>query len=139
MLSQDSSSSAGSSVPAPTVPLQSWVPTPIANYTVLAPLAGSGAQADLYIAAGEDHQRYALKLYRGFTGPSALVAQALADLPSSRLSIPIDRGEWEGRALEVTEYFPQGNLAEFIKKNGALDREQRLRLLIQVTAPRIRE
>jgi serine/threonine protein kinase len=57
------------------------------------------------------------------------VAQALARLQSGRLSIPVFRDEWQGRALEVTEYFPQGNLAEYIKKNGALDKEQALNLL----------
>jgi serine/threonine protein kinase len=132
-LSQNSRGSGGSDVLAPAAQLHPGISPAIEGYTILATLPEAGAQADLYLAEGEDKKRYALKLYRSFTRPSRAVAQLLAGLPGSRLSIPLYQGEWEGRALEVNHYFPGGNLAGFIKKNGPLDKEQALRLLSQVT------
>lgn len=133
MLSQNSRGSGGSDVLAPAAQLHPGVSAAIEGYTILATLPEPGAQADLYLAEGEDKQRYALKLYRRFTRPSAAVAQLLSGLPGSRLSIPLYQGEWVGRAFEVSQYFPGGNLGGFIKKNGPLGTEQALRLLSQVT------
>jgi serine/threonine protein kinase len=133
MLSQNSRGSGGSDVLAPAAQPHRGVFTAIEGYTILATLPEAGAQADIYLAEGEDKQCYALKLYRSFTRPSTAVAQLLAGLPGSRLSIPLYQGEWEGRAFEVNHYFPGGNLAGFIKKNGPLGKEQALRLLSQVT------
>ncbi len=133
MLSQNSRGSGGSDVLAPAAQLHPGISPAIEGYTILATLPEAGAQADIYLAEGEDKQRYALKLYRSFTRPSRAVAGLLAGLPGSRLSIPLYQGEWEGRALEVNPYFPGGNLAGFIKKNGPLGKEQALRLLSQVT------
>jgi serine/threonine protein kinase len=92
-----------------------------------------GAQADLYVAEGEDNQRYALKIYRGLTAPSAVTAQALAGLLGGRLLIPVRRSEWQGRAVEITRYCPEGNLAELIKQTGPLNKEKAVRLVSQVT------
>ena len=133
MLSQNSGGSGGSDVLAPAAQLHPGVSTAIEGYTILATLPEAGAQADLYLAEREDKQRYALKLYRSFTRPSTAVAQLLSGLPGSRLSIPSYEGEWGGRAFEVSQYFPGGNLGGFIKKNGPLGAEQALRLLSQVT------
>jgi serine/threonine protein kinase len=47
--------------------------------------------------------------------------------------VPLFQGEWQGRAAEVTQFFPLGNLADLIKRNGPLDKEQALRLVRQVT------
>jgi hypothetical protein len=49
------------------------------------------------------------------------------------LLVPLDQGEWEGRAMEVMPYLPQGSLADLIKQNGPLSKEQALRLVDQVT------
>jgi serine/threonine protein kinase len=133
MLSQNSRGSGGSDVLAPAARLHPGVSAAIEGFTILATLPEAGAQADLYLAEGEDKQRYALKLYRSFTRPSTAVAQLVSGLPGSRLSIPLYQGEWEGRAFEVSHYFPGGNLAGFIKKNGPLGTEQALRLLSQMT------
>jgi serine/threonine protein kinase len=133
MLCQNSRGSGGSEVLPPATQPHPGVSTAIEGYTILATLPEAGAQADIYLAEGEDKQCYALKLYRSFTRPSTAVAQLLAGLPGSRLSIPLYQGEWEGRAFEINHYFPGGNLARFIKKNGPLGKEQALRLLSQVT------
>ena len=105
----------------------------IAGYTILSPLPDPGAQADVYIARDQNNQAYAVKLYRGLITPSAATARALAELSRHRLLVPIFKGEWEGRIVEVTQLFPQGNLADLIKRNGPLDKEQALRLVRQVT------
>ncbi|MBV8099298.1 MAG: serine/threonine protein kinase [Verrucomicrobia bacterium] len=133
MLSQTSAGSVGNDVSAPAT--QPSVPgsATIAGYTILSPIPHPGAQADVYVARDHDNQRYAVKLYRALTTPSAAAARALAQLSSRRLLVPLFRGEWQGRAVEVTQLFPLGNLADFIKRNGPLDKEQALRLVRQVT------
>ena len=133
MLSETSPGSGGNDAVASTVHPHSPCSATIAGYKILSPFPEPGAQADLYIAQGDANQRYAVKLYRGLTAPSAATARALAELSSHRLLIPLFRGEWEGRIMEVTQFFPHGNLAGFIKRNGPLDKEQVLRLVRQVT------
>lgn len=133
MLSQTSPGSGGNDAFAPaTLPSRSSSAT-VAGYKILSPLPEPGAQADVYVGEDNDKQRYAVKLYRGLTTPSPATVRALAELSSRRLLVPRFQGEWEGRAVEVTEFFPLGNLADFIKRNGPLDKEQALRLLRQVT------
>ena len=73
-----------------------------------------------------------VKIYRGLTTPSAATARALAQLSSGRLLVPLFQGEWQGRAVEVTQLFPLGNLADFIKRKGPLGKEQALLLVRQV-------
>jgi primosomal replication protein N'' len=133
MLSQTSAGSAGNDASAPAT--QPYAPgsATIAGYTILSPIPEPGAQADVYVARGHDNQRYAVKIYRALTTPSAATARALAQLSSRRLLVPLFQGEWQGRALEITQWFPLGNLADFIKRNGPLDKEQALRLVRQVT------
>jgi len=133
MLSQTSTGSAGNDASAPV--MQPSVPgsASIAGYTILSPIPQPGAQADVYLSRDDDNQRYAVKLYRGLTAPSAATARALAQLSSRRLLVPLFQGEWQGRPVEVTQWFPLGNLADFIKRNGPLDKEQALRLVRQVT------
>ena len=133
MLSETSPGSGGNDAVASTVHPHSPCSATIAGYKILSPFPEPGAQADLYIAQGDANQRYAVKLYRGLTTPSAATARALAELSSHRLLIPLFRGEWEGRIMEVTRFFTHGNLAGFIKRNGPLDKEQVLRLVRQVT------
>jgi eukaryotic-like serine/threonine-protein kinase len=115
--------------------MQPSVPDPaiIAGYTILSAVPQPGAQADVYVSRDDNNQRYAVKLYRGLTAPSAATAQALAQLSGRRLLLPLFQGEWKGRPVEVTQWFPLGNLADFIKRNGPLNKEQALRLLGQVT------
>jgi serine/threonine protein kinase len=133
MLSQTSTGSVGNDASAPVT--QPSVPgsATIAGYTILSPVSQPGAQADVYVARDDDNQLYAVKLYRGLTTPSAATAQALAQLSARRLLVPLFQGEWQGRPVEVTQWFPPGNLADFIKRNGPLDKQQALRLVRQVT------
>jgi serine/threonine protein kinase len=133
MLSETSRGSVGNDASAPAN--QSYFPgsSTIAGYTILSPIPQPGAQADVYVARDDDNQRYAVKLYRGLTTPSAAAARALAQLSSHRLLVPLFQGQWQGRVVEITRLFPQGNLADFIKRNGPLNKEQALRLVRQVT------
>ena len=133
MLSETSRGSVGNDASAPAN--QPYFPgsSTIAGYTILSPIPQPGAQADVYIARDDDNRRYAVKLYRGLTTPSAAAARALAQLSSHRLLVPLFQGQWQGRAVEITRLFPQGNLADFIKRNGPLNKEQALRLVRQVT------
>jgi serine/threonine protein kinase len=133
MLSQTSAGSVGNDASAPAT--QPYVPGSVAieGYTILSPIPQPGAQADAYFARDDENQAYAVKIYRDLTTPSAATARALAQLSSHRLLVPLFRGEWQGRAVEVTQLFPLGNLADFIKRKGPLDKEQALRLVRQVT------
>ena len=133
MLSQTSAGSVGNDASAPAT--QPYVPGSVAieGYTILSPIPQPGAQADVYVARDDDNQRYAVKLYRGLTTPSAAAARALAQLSRHRLLVPLFQGQWQGRAVEITRLFPLGNLADFIKRKGPLDKEQALRLVRQVT------
>jgi serine/threonine protein kinase len=133
MLSEASPGSGGNDAFAPaTLPSRSISAT-FAGYKILSPLPEPGAQADVYLGEDQDKQQYAVKLYRGSTTPSPAAARALAELSSRRLLVPRFQGEWEGRAVEVTEFFPRGNLSDFINRNGPLDKEQALLLVRQVT------
>jgi serine/threonine protein kinase len=133
MLSETSTGSVSNDASAPAT--QPYFPgsTTIAGYTILSPIPQPGAQADVYVARDDGHQRYAVKLYRGLTTPSAAAAQALARLSSHRLLVPLFQGQWQGRAVEITRLFPLGNLADFIKRNGPLNKEQALQLVRQVS------
>ena len=133
MLSQTSAGSVGNDASAPAT--QPYVPGSVAieGYTILSPIPQPGAQADVYFARDDENQAHAVKIYRGLTTPSAATARVLAQLSSHRLLVPLFRGEWQGRAVEVTQLFPLGNLADFIKRKGPLDKEQALRLVRQVT------
>jgi tRNA A-37 threonylcarbamoyl transferase component Bud32 len=133
MLSEAFPGSGGHDAFAPATQLPLTSPATVAGYTILSPLPEPGAQADVYVGEDGDKQRYAVKLYRGRTTPSAATARALVELSSRRLLVPRFQGQWEGRAVEVSEFFTLGNLADFIKRNGPLDKEQALRLLRQVT------
>ena len=133
MLSETSTGSGGNDAFAPAAQPHFANSATIAGYTILSSLPDPGAQADVYIARDHNNQRYALKLYRGLITPSATTTRALAELSSHRLLVPIFQGEWARRVVEVTQLFPQGNLADFIKRNGPLDKEQVLRLVRQVT------
>ena len=133
MLSETAPGSGGNDAFAPAMHPHLSNSATIAGYKILSPFPEPGAQADLYVAEGHANQRYAVKLYRGLTAPSAATARALAELSSHRLLIPLFHGEWEGRIMEVTQFFPHGSLASFIKRNGPLDKEQVLRLVRQVT------
>ncbi|MBV8214958.1 MAG: serine/threonine protein kinase [Verrucomicrobia bacterium] len=132
MLSESSLGSADNDASAPAT--QPYFPSSatIAGYTILSPIPQPGAQADVYVARDHDNQRYAVKLYRGLTTPSEAAAGALTHLSSDRLLVPLFRGEWQGRVVEVTQLLPLGNLADFIKRNGPLDKEKALRLVRQV-------
>jgi serine/threonine protein kinase len=132
MLSQTSAGSVGNDASAPAT--QPYVPgsATIGGYTILSPIPQPGAQADVYVARDEENQPYAIKIYRGLTTPSAATARALAHLSSRRLLVPLFQGEWQGRAVEVTQLFPLGNLADFIKRKGPLGKEQALLLVRQV-------
>src|ERR1700752_766187 len=133
MLSQTSAGSVCNDASAPAT--KPYVPgsATIGGYTILSPIPQPGAQADVYVARDEENQPYAIKLYRGLTTPSAAAARALAQLSSRRLLVPLFQGQWQGRAVEITQLFPLGNLADFIKRNGPLNKEQALRLVRQVT------
>jgi serine/threonine protein kinase len=133
MLSETSTGSVGSDASAPATERYFPCSATIAGYTILSPIPQPGAQADVYIARDDDNQRYAVKLYRGLTTPSAAAAKALARLSSRRLLVPLFQGQWQGRAVEITRLFPLGNLADFIKRNGPLNKEQALQLVCQVT------
>ena len=133
MLSETSPGSVGNDASAPATQPYSPGSATIAGYTILSPIPQPGAQADVYVARDNGNQRYAVKLYRGLTTPSAATARALARLPGHRLLVPLFQGEWQGRIVEITQLFPLGNLADFIKRNGPLAKEQALRLLGQVT------
>ena len=133
MLSETSAGSVGNDSSAPA--MQPCIPgsATIGGYTILSPIPQPGAQADVYVARDDENQSYAVKIYRGLTTPSAATARALAQLSSGRLLVPLFQGEWQGRAVEVTQLFPLGNLADFIKRKGPLDKEQALQLVGQVT------
>jgi serine/threonine protein kinase len=133
MLSQTSAGSVGNDSSAQGT--QPYVPGSVTfgRYTILSPIPQPGAQADVYVARDDENQPCAVKIYRGQTTPSAATAHALAQLSSGRLLVPLFQGEWQGRAVEVTQWFPLGNLADFIKRKGPLDNEQALRLVRQVT------
>ncbi len=133
MLCETSPGSGGNDAFAPAMHPHLPNSATIAGYKILSPFPEPGAQADLYVAEDHANQRYAVKLYRGLTAPSAATGRALAELSSHRLLIPLFQGEWEGRIMEVSQFFPHGNLAGFIKRNGPLDKEQVLRLVRQVT------
>lgn len=133
MLSETSRGSVGNDGSAPATQPHFPGSSTIAGYTILSPIPQPGAQADVYVARDDDNQRYAVKLYRGLTTPSAAATRALAQLSSHRLLVPLFQGQWQGRAVEITRLFPQGNLADFIKRNGPLNKEQALRLVRQVT------
>jgi serine/threonine protein kinase len=133
MLSETSTASGGNDAFAPGAQPHFANSATIAGYRILSSLPDPGAQADVYIARDHNNQSYAVKLYRGLITPSAATARALAQLSSHRLLVPILQDEWEGRIVEVTQFFPRGNLADFIKRNGPLDKEQALRLVRQVT------
>jgi primosomal replication protein N'' len=134
MLSQASVGSVGNDVSAPATQVCIPGSTTIAGYTILEPVPHPGAQADVYVARDRNDQICAVKLYRGPTTPSAAAARALARLSSRRLLAPLFQGEWQGRVVEVTHWFPRGNLADFIKRNGPLNKEQALELMRQMTA-----
>jgi primosomal replication protein N'' len=133
MLSQTSAGSAGNDASVP--PTQPCNPGSgiIGGYRILSAMPQPGAQADVYLALDEDNQRYAVKLYRGLIIPAAAPARALAQLSSCRLLVPLGQGVWQGRVFEVTPLFPLGNLADFIKRNGPMDKERVLQLVRQVT------
>jgi serine/threonine protein kinase len=133
MLSESSTGSVGNDASALTT--RPYFPDSgtIAGYTILSPIPQPGAQADVYVARDDDDRPYAVKLYRGLTTPSAAVAQAVARLSSRRLLAPLFQGQWQGRVVEITRLFPLGNLADFIKRNGPLNKEQALQLVRQVS------
>jgi serine/threonine protein kinase len=133
MLSETSPGSVGNDASAPAAQPYSPSSATIAGYTILSPIPQPGAQADVYVARDDDNQHYAVKVYRGVTTPSAATARALAQLSSQRLLVPLLQAEWQGRAVEITQLFPLGNLADFVKSNGPLNKEQALRLVRQVT------
>jgi serine/threonine protein kinase len=133
MLSETSTGSGSNDAFAPATQPHFPNSATIVGYTILSPLPEPGAQADVYLARDRDNQRYAVKLYRGLKTPPAATAQALAELSSHQLLVPLFQGEWEGRVVEITPFFSQGNLADFIKRNGPLDKEAALRLVRQVT------
>src|ERR1700748_2657767 len=105
MLSEASRGSVGNEASAPAN--QPYFPgsATIAGYTILSPIPEPGAQADVYVARDDDNQIYAVILYRGLTTPSAATAQALAQLSSRQLLLPLFRGQWQGRAVEITRLF----------------------------------
>jgi serine/threonine protein kinase len=109
-----------------------FIPETVLGYRVLRLLPGSGGEGDLFIAQAQDNQQFTLKVYRRTPDESIGTARVLAELPSDRLLVPLERGEWHGRLVEVTPYLPDGSLAELIKK-GPLPSSEVRRLLIQIT------
>ena len=133
MLSETAPGSGGKGAFAPAAQPRFPNSATIAGYTISSQLPDPGAQADVYLARDRDNRLCAVKLYRGRTTPSVATARALARLSGDRLLVPLFQGEWEGRAVEITPFFPQGNLADFIKRNGPVDKERALLLARQVS------
>ena len=104
----------------------------IRDYQILSLSQEQGAEGDVYFARGADNKLYAIKVHRRPACGSVTTAQALAELHGDRLLVPIEHREWEGRALDITPYFPEGSLAELIKR-GPLSDAQVIRLVSQVT------
>jgi serine/threonine protein kinase len=133
MWSETSSGSGGSDAFAPVAQTHFSGPATIQGFRVLSSVPEPGAQADLYLAEGEESRCYAIKIYRRSIVRSEGAARVLAELKSDRLLVPHYQGEWEGRAMEVMPYLPEGSLADLIKRDGPLSTEQTLRLVNQVT------
>ena len=109
-----------------------FIPEAILGYRILGLAPRSGGEGDLFIAQGTDNQQFAVKIYRRTAGESIGTARVLAELSKDRLLVPLERGEWHGRLVEVTPYLADGSLAELIKK-GPLPSSEVRRLLIQIT------
>jgi serine/threonine protein kinase len=108
-----------------------FIPETVLGYRVLRLTSGSGGEGDLFVAQGADNQQVAVKIYRRSLGESIGTSRVLAELPRNRLLVPLERGDWHGRLVEVMPYLPEGSLAELIKK-GPLPSSEVRRLLTQI-------
>ena len=91
----------------------------IGGFTVIDLLGGQGTQSDIYLVEG-DGRKAVLKLYRIGCNPNQPVFAELQALAGSRLVVPDRTGYWEGRYYEVTPYFENGSLADWLAKRGPL-------------------
>jgi serine/threonine protein kinase len=91
----------------------------IGGFTVVDLLGGQGTQSDIYLVQGDGRQAV-LKLYRIGCNPNQPVLAELQGLAGSRLVVPDGTGYWEGRYYEVTPYFQNGSLADWLAKRGPL-------------------
>ncbi len=101
---------------------------------------GSGGMADVFLA--EDSQlgrRVALKvLHRRFAEDAAFVerfrreASSAAGLSHPNVVAVFDRGEWDGTYYIAMEYLPGRSLKALVLKEGPLDPERAIELVIQI-------
>jgi serine/threonine protein kinase len=121
-------------VQVPSSGLRQLHPNPgekIGGFTVVDLLGGQGTQSDIYLVEG-DGGKAVLKLYRIGCNPDQPVLSELKELAGSRLILPDPTGYWEGRYYEVTPYFENGNLADFLAKRGHLSVEDTVGLAAQL-------
>ncbi|MBV8584866.1 MAG: protein kinase [Verrucomicrobia bacterium] len=103
----------------------------IGGFTVVDLLGGQGTQSDIYLVEG-DGGKAALKLYRVGCNPNQPVLSELQALAGSRLIVPGHTGYWEGRYYEVTPYFENGSLADWLAKYGPLSPQDIIGLASQL-------
>lgn len=83
------------------------------NWQVVRAFPASGGEADLYLVSGERGQAVA-KLYRHGLAPAAAVLDRLKDIAGRPVVHLIDHGSNDGRAWELLEYCPLGNLRDWL-------------------------
>ena len=90
------------------------------RYEVTEQLPMNTGEADLFLCTYEG-KTYAAKLYRRKTGIKPEVVEKLKEIRSPYIARLYDYGDWQGRPVEIMEYFPEGSLrgkrfsAQFLK------------------------
>lgn len=83
------------------------------DWRVVRAFPASGGEADLYLVSGERGQAVA-KLYRHGLAPATAVLDRLKDIAGRPVVHLIDHGSNDGRAWELLEYCPLGNLRDWL-------------------------
>ena len=82
------------------------------RYRIEEAMRASGAEADLFKVAGADGRTRVAKVYRYGIEPNTEATAAIAALDTRRVVRIEEHGRDEGRAWEILEYVPGGNLRE---------------------------
>lgn len=81
----------------------------LGRYEVTEPLTAETGEADLFLCTYEG-KTFAAKLYRRAMGIKPEVVEKLMQIKSPHVARLYAYGEWNGRPLEIMEYFPEGSL-----------------------------
>ena len=108
------------------------LPMALANdWQVVRPFPASGGEADLYLVSGRRGQAVA-KLYRHGLAPATDVLERLKRVVGRPVVTLIDHGVDAGRAWELIEYCPEGNLRSWLAA-GPRSREDIIALIRELS------